>query len=153
MTADYCATARPLRVVRAVECKSLMTASAVCATAYTPTAPLAQPQDGVGLFTSLTFQGQNALIAYQLRTAGAGQLYGVGLGANNLVSPPVLLDGTDDTGYFPNVKVSPSGQVALSYQDWTTRALKFYTAASFKTGVTPEVIDTGAGEQLIGHGQ
>jgi hypothetical protein len=119
---------------------------AKCATPYTPPGVLADIPNGLGLFTSLAFQGQTAYIAYQQRSGGTGSLYGVTLDKNNVPGAPVLLDGSDDTGYFPNLRIHPtSGQVLVSYQDWATRALKLYANPTFAAGVTPEVIDTGVG--------
>jgi len=114
-----------------------------CGTVYNPSV-LLHPPDGVGVFSSLAFGGKKAFIAYQLRSSGTGRLYGLALDATDVPAAPVLLDGTDDTGYFPSLKTNPAGGLVLSYQDWTTRSLKFYAAPDLRTGVTPEVIDTGA---------
>src|SRR5205807_1413961 len=51
-----------------------------------------------------------------------------------------------DTGYFSDVKIDPSTKrVAVSYHDFTAKALKYYSAVGFMTGVVPEIIDPGTG--------
>lgn len=102
--------------------------------------------DGVGLFTSLAFKGTEAQVAFMRRQDGDGDLMGVQVQGSGVVSPPVLLDGTGDTGYFPDVKVSPAdGKLAVAYHDATSRQLKLFSNTALATGVTPEIIDPGAG--------
>ncbi len=75
-----------------------------------------------------------------------GDLYGIHISATGAADAPVLLDGTGDTGFFPDVKIDPTTKhVAVSYNDFTSKALKFYTASAFQVGVTPEIIDPGTG--------
>lgn len=131
-----------------------------CAEKYNPST-LNDIPEGVGLFASLAFNGKDAFIAYMKRTSGPpvngkapppdGDLFGVRVGAQGTVTTPVLLDGAGDTGFFPDVKIEPgSKSVAVSYHDFTSRALKYYYAANFQAGVTPEVIDSGLGAPQSG---
>jgi hypothetical protein len=126
--------------------------TAQCAKKYNPSTLQDIPQ-GVGLFTSLAFNGKDAFIAYMKRSTPAmstlakGDLYGLHLGPTGApVGTAVLLDGNGDTGYFPDVKIDPTTKhVAVSYHDFTSKALKYYSALGFMTQVTPEIIDTGTG--------
>ncbi len=121
-----------------------------CAKKFTPPALVETPV-GVGLFSSLTFDGKDAIIAYLRRNppvmAGGtadGDLYAVRVSAQNTPSAPVLLDGSGDTGYFPDVKLEPATRsIAIGYHDFTSKAFKFYFAPQLQAGVTPELIDTG----------
>ncbi|MHB8879265.1 MAG: hypothetical protein ACYC8T_36675 [Myxococcaceae bacterium] len=126
-----------------------------CAKKYNP-ANLAQVVDGVGLFTSLAYNGKDAHIAYMRRTTAVptggttpvtdGDLYGVTVSAGGAVGTRTRLDASGDTGFFPSLKVDPATQaIAIAYHDFTSKKLKFWTAPVFNVGVTPEVIDTGAG--------
>lgn len=135
-------------------------ATAQCAKKYNPST-LNDIPEGVGLFSSLAFNNQDAFIAYMKRTSPApvngkaqpadGDLWGVRVGAQGTVSAPVLLDANGDTGFFPDVKIEPATRsVAVGYHDFSSRALKFYFAATFQTGVTPEVIDSGLGAAQSG---
>ncbi|MFL5322104.1 MAG: hypothetical protein ACJ790_20750, partial [Myxococcaceae bacterium] len=124
---------------------------ALCAKKYNPST-LNDVLDGVGLFSSVTFSGKDAYIAYMRRTFDStakrslGKLYGVKVTSGTTATAPVLLDGNGDTGFFPDVKIEPSTKnVAVSYHDFSSRKLKFWTNGTFSTGVTPEVIDPGAG--------
>ncbi len=75
-----------------------------------------------------------------------GDLFGVRVTVAGQAGPLVLLDGSGDTGYFPDTKIDPSSRgVAVAYHDFSSKKLKFYLAPEFQTGVVPEVIDTGAG--------
>ncbi len=79
-------------------------------------------------------------------TVPDGDLYAVKLTGGTGAGTPVLLDGTGDTGYFPDVKMDPSNQnVAIAYHDFTSKALKFYYASQLSSSVTPEIIDPGTG--------
>lgn len=129
--------------------------SAVCAKRYNPS-NLADVTDGVGVFTSLAMKDTDAIIAFMKRVTPApmgatrfkpdGDLYGIRVPATGTPGPLVLLDGTGDTGYFPDVKIDPATKnVAIAYHDFTSKALKYYSAVALQTGVTPEVIDPGAG--------
>jgi hypothetical protein len=128
-----------------------------CAEKYNPSTLNDIPQ-GVGLFSALAFNNKDAFIAYMRRTAPTapagppdGDLYGVRVGAQGTVTAPVLLDASGDTGFFPDVKIEPGTRsVAVSYHDFTSRALKYYYAANFQVGVTPEVVDTGLGAPTSG---
>jgi hypothetical protein len=126
-----------------------------CGKKYNPST-LNDVPEGVGLFSALAFNGKDAFIAYMKRTSPApvagkaqppdGDLYGVRVGAQGTVGAPVLIDATGDTGFFPDVKIDPQTKnVAVSYHDFTSRALKFESAATFTAGLTPEVIDSGLG--------
>jgi hypothetical protein len=132
-----------------------------CAKKYNP-ANLAEVVDGVGLFSSLAFNGKDAYVAYMTRTtaipAGGttavpdGDLWAVKIDSANSVGAPVLLDSSGDTGFFPDLKIDPSTKaIAIAYHDFTSKKLKFWTNAALTTGVTPEVIDSGAG--LAGAGE
>ena len=106
----------------------------------------------MGLFSSLSFNGKEAYIAYmkrQIPTGGTvpdGDLYGTIVSAAGTVQPAVLLDASGDTGFFPDVKFDPvSKKVGVSYHDFSSKAFKFYTAASFTAGVASEIIDSGGG--------
>lgn len=126
-----------------------------CAKKYNPST-LNDVLHGVGLFSALAFKDKDAFIAYMKRTAPPpvagkaqppdGDLYGIRVNAQGTVTAPVLLDAAGDTGFFPDVKIEPgSKNVAVSYHDFTSRALKYYFAANFTAGLTPEVVDTGLG--------
>lgn len=127
---------------------------AKCATKFKPVL-LAELEDGVGLFTSLAFAGNDALIAYMKRTASVpagekkpvsdGDLYAVRVSATGAAGPQVLLDSQGDTGFFPDLKLNPSGGGAVSYHDFTTRKLKYYSGNDLVPGLPIEVIDSGAG--------
>ncbi len=137
-------------------CVTSGTAS-VCAKKYNPSTLVDVPL-GVGVFSSLAFNGKAAVVAYMRRTlpatAGAvpqGDLYGVGISAANVASAPVLLDANGDTGFFPDVKLEPATKsVAVTYHDFTSKSLKFYFAPQLQTGVTPEVIDNGVTASIPG---
>ncbi len=129
---------------------------AKCGKKYNPSHLLDVPL-GVGVFAALDFKGKDAVIAYLRRAppaptadAGAamptpdGDLYAVTVSANNAPGAPVLIDGSGDTGYFPDVKVEPgTGNVAIAYHDFTTKSLKFYLAPQLAAGVATEVVDRG----------
>lgn len=122
-----------------------------CAKKYNPS-NLQDIPEGVGLFTSLAFNGRDAFIAYMKRgkpamaTIAKGELWGSQISAAGTVMSPVLLDTSGDTGYFPDVKIDPATRrVAVSYHDFSSKALEYYTAIGFMTGVTPEIIDPGTG--------
>jgi hypothetical protein len=115
-----------------------------CAKKYNPST-LQEVVDGVGLFSSITFRGKDAFIAYMRRSANKGSLYGVRVDSAGAVGPRVLLDEGGDTGWFPDIKVDPAGKLAVSYHDFSSRKLKFYYADQLVAGLTPEVIDSGAG--------
>lgn len=121
-----------------------------CAKKFTPP-ELVEIPVGVGLFSSLTFDGKDAIIAYMKRNAPAmaggapdGDLYGVRVNAQNTPGAPVLLDGNGDTGFFPDVKLEPATKsIAIGYHDFTSKAFRFYFSPQLQAGVTTEVIDTG----------
>ncbi|MCC6336468.1 MAG: hypothetical protein IT380_21085 [Myxococcales bacterium] len=121
-----------------------------CAKTFIPP-ELVEISLGVGLFSSVTFDGKEAIIAYMRRNAPAmagglndGDLYAVRVNAQNTPGAPVLLDGSGDTGYFPDVKLEPATKsIAIGYHDFTSKAFKFYFSPQLQAGVTPEVIDTG----------
>jgi len=103
---------------------------------------------GVGVFASLAFRGDEALVAAMRREVtdagrAKGELVGFTVTASGASSAAVL-DAVGDTGFFPDVKVDPAtGKVAVSYHDATSRAFKLYLAPGFRAGVAAEVIDTG----------
>jgi len=121
-----------------------------CANKYNPSNLVDVPM-GVGVFSSLAFNGNVAIIAYMKRSppAAAGQspdgdLYAVSISAANVPGTPVLIDASGDTGYFPDVKVQPStNNIGIAYHDFSSKALKYYQAAQLQAGVTPEIIDPG----------
>lgn len=123
-----------------------------CAKKYNPST-LQDIPEGVGLFTSLAFNGKDAYLAYMRRatptgaTVAKGDLYGIHLGPTGaVVGAAVLVDGSGDTGYFPDVKIDPTTKrVAVSYHDFSSKALKYYNGITFTAGTTPEVIDPGTG--------
>lgn len=123
-----------------------------CAARFTPVT-VAEAPDGVGLFASLAFDGAEALIVYQRRQDRKGQLYGVKVSASGAPGTPVLLDGSGDTGYFPDIELDPQavGKVAIAYHDFATRELKFLSQTAFIASQPPTVIDTGVGE--VGSGE
>jgi hypothetical protein len=129
-----------------------------CADKFTPP-QLVEIPVGVGLFSSLTFDGKDAIIAYMKRNAPAmaggandGDLYGVRVNAQNTPGAPVLLDGSGDTGYFPDVKLEPSTKaIAIGYHDFTAKAFRFYFSPQLQAGVTTEVIDTGVDQAAPGN--
>lgn len=132
--------------------------SGKCGRKYNPSQLLDVPL-GVGVFSSLAIRGNDTLIAYQRRElkpatltadGGAGRLvpdgdlYVVRVSSTNVVSTPVLVDGSGDTGYFPDLKVNPSNQqLAVSYHDATSKSLKFVTAGQLTANLTAEVVDKG----------
>lgn len=131
--------------------------AAQCAKKTTVT-PLADVPLGVGLFTSLTFRGDEAVIVAARRTAASAkatpvsQLIGTTVNGQDTVGALVVLDATGDTGYFPDVKLDPANNaVGIAYHDLTTRTLKYYAAPQLQTGVTPQVIDTGVDTSLPGN--
>jgi hypothetical protein len=112
----------------------------------------------VGVFSSLAFNGKEAVIAYMQRNppaaakaAAKGDLYGVKISATNTPGTPVLLDTNGDTGYFPDVKIDPvTKNIAIAYHDFSDKAFKFYYSAQLQAGVTPEIIDNGVTLGLAG---
>lgn len=124
--------------------------TAQCGDKFTPP-KLVEIPVGVGLFSSLTLDGKDAIVAYMKRNAPAmagasadGDLYAVRVNGQNTATAPVLVDGSGDTGYFPDVKLEPATKsIAIGYHDFTSKAFKFYFSQQLQAGVTPEVIDTG----------
>jgi hypothetical protein len=133
-------------------------ATATCAKKASPT-ELNDVPIGVGLFSSLAFKGDEAIIAFTRRNAptvakGApkAELLGVSVSAQNVPAAVVVLDATGDTGYFPDVKVEPgTSSLGIGYHDFTSKSFKFYYAGQLRTGVTPEVIDTGVDAAVAGN--
>jgi len=99
--------------------------------------------DGVGLFSALAFQGTDAWVVYMKRTASKGALYGIKIGTNGTVSAPVLIDGSGDSGYSPDILIAPPG-LLLSWQDLANHRLRFYAGATLSGGAF-ETVDDGAG--------
>lgn len=130
--------------------------SDVCAENFTPP-NLQQIYPGVGLFTSLAFKQKDAVIAYMKRTVPAmgapdGDLYAVTVDGAGTVGAPVLIDGSGDTGFFPDVKVEASTMsVGIGYHDFSSKAFKFYFSQQVQAGVTPEVIDRGVDATMAGN--
>ncbi len=129
--------------------------AAKCAAKYNPS-NLNDVTDGIGLFTSIGFNGKDAFIGFMKRTTPPpsmgtrfppdGDLYGVKIPASGTPGALVKLDDVGDTGYFPDLKIDPTTKsVAIGYHDFSSKKLKFYYSAQLQTGVTPETIDTGAG--------
>ncbi|MEN9798441.1 MAG: hypothetical protein RL653_2137 [Pseudomonadota bacterium] len=126
--------------------------AAVCADKYNPS-QLAEVPNGVGLFSSLAFNGKDAYVAYMRRAVdvasglSTGKLYGMKIPGNAQArGTAILLDSSGDTGFFPDVKVDPASKdVLVSYHDFSSRALKLYRGAGFVAGVSKEIIDSGAG--------
>ncbi len=129
--------------------------AAKCAKKFNPS-NLNDITDGVGLFTSLAFNGKDAYIGFMKRTTPApmgatrfnpdGDLYGIKVSAAGIPGALVKLDDAGDTGYFPDLKIDPSTKnVAIAYHDFSSKKLKFYYAALLRTGVVAETIDTGSG--------
>lgn len=106
---------------------------------------------GVGLFTSLAFNAKTALIAYQQRTGPVtqgrvvpdGDLYAVQVDAQNVRGTPVVISAIGDTGYFPDLKLDGSRQIAIAFHDFSTKSLKYYAAAALTANVPLETIDNG----------
>jgi hypothetical protein len=113
-----------------------------CAAKYNPS-KVGGLVDGVGLFSALAFQGTDAWIVYMKRDASKGALYGMEVHTNGLVSAPVLIDGSGDTGYSPSIEVAPSG-LLVTWQDLAHHRLRFYAGATLSGG-TVETVDDGAG--------
>lgn len=128
-----------------------------CAKRFTPST-LQEIPLGVGLFTSLAFKDKDAVIAYMRRNAPAmagqapdGDLYAVTVNAQNTAAAPILLDGSGDTGFFPDVKIEPATKsVAIGYHDFSSKAFKFWYGPQVQTGITPEVIDRGVDAAMPG---
>lgn len=120
----------------------------VCAKNFTPP-DLQQVLPGVGLFSSLAFKGTDAVIAYMQRTVPTmgpadGDLFALSVSSTGTVSAPVLIDGSGDTGYFPDVKIeAQTMSVGIGYHDFSSKAFKFYFARQLQAGVSPEIIDRG----------
>jgi hypothetical protein len=137
-------------------------AAPTCATRFTPPTPLAEVPVGVGLFPSLAFRGDQALIAAMRRMppaaaggAAKGELIGVQVSAALVPGPVVVLDASGDTGWFPDLRVeAATGQVGIGYHDLTARALRFYLAPELQVGVRPELVDDGragdGGQAVVG---
>jgi hypothetical protein len=120
-------------------------ATAKCSRKYNPST-VEDTVDGLGLFPTLAFKGKELFVAYMRRTVRDGDLYGLRIDARGAATTPVLLDAGGDTGYFPDLKVDPESQVlALSYQDFSSKKLKFIASPAFGPGLPVQVIDTGAG--------
>lgn len=116
-----------------------------CAKNYNPST-LNEIIDGVGLFSALAMDGKDAVVTYMRRTDGKGQLEGVRVSGSGMATAPVVLDASGDTGYFPDVKIDPTtNNLAIAYHDFTSRKLKFLYNQNLVAGLTPEVIDNGAG--------
>lgn len=137
----------------------LVGANNVCAENFTPP-DLQQVLPGVGLFSSLAFKGKDAVIAYMKRTvptmpAGGsadGDLFAVSVSGTGTVGAPVLIDGSGDTGYFPDVKVeAQTMSVGIGYHDFSSKAFKFYFSPQLQAGVTPEIIDRGVDATMPGN--
>ncbi len=128
----------------------------VCAENFTPP-NLQEVVPGVGLFTSLGFKGKDAFIAYMKRTKPTsgptdGDLYAVVVSAANTPQTPVLIDGSGDTGYFPDLKIeAQTGTVAIGYHDFSSKSFKFFSAQQLQAGVTPEVVDRGVDMTMPGN--
>lgn len=110
---------------------------------------------GVGLFTSIAFNADTAVIAYQQRnkagtTPADGDLYALTVAADGTASAPVLIDGSGDTGFFPDVKIAADGSIGIAYHDFTSKNFKFYYQLDLHPGATPEIIDTGVNASLPG---
>ncbi len=129
----------------------------VCAKRYNPSTLVDVPM-GTGVFSSLAFNGKEAVIAYMERALPAapkslpkGNLMGVKVSAANVPGAPVVLDASGDTGYFPDVKIDPGSKaVAIAYHDFSSRSLKYWSAPQLQVGVTPEVIDNGVSASAPG---
>jgi hypothetical protein len=130
-------------------------AAAKCGKKYNPS-NLNDITDGVGLFSSIAFNGKEAYVGFMKRTTppamGAtrfnpdGDLYAIKISSSGTAGPLVKIDSDGDTGYFPDVKIDPSTKnIAIGYHDFSSKKLKFYFASQLQTGVIPEVIDNGAG--------
>lgn len=119
-----------------------------CAKNFTPP-DLQQVVPGVGLFTSLAFKDNDAIIAYMKRTVPTmgpvdGDLFAVTVNPAGTVGAPVLIDASGDTGFFPDVKVeAQTRSVGIGYHDFSSKAFKFYFAPQLQAGITAEVIDKG----------
>ena len=138
--------------------KASATAAGKCGKKYNP-ANLQEVPEGVGVFTSLAFNGKDAYVAYMRRGltfVGSklipdGDLYGMRIAGSTTASAAVPLDTAGDTGYFPEVKIDPTSKnVAVAYHDFTSRRLKYLSAPGFATGLTPETIDPGTGTSSSG---
>jgi len=121
-----------------------------CAEKYNPS-NLQDIPEGVGLFTSLAFNGREAFITYMRRykpamaTVAKGDLVGVLITAGGNVTTTVL-DANGDTGYFPDVKIDPTSmRVAVTYHDFSSKALKYYSDVGFMPGRPIEIVDPGTG--------
>jgi hypothetical protein len=128
-----------------------------CAENFTPT-ELQQVSPGVGLFSSLAFKpNKDAVIAYMRRTVPTtgpvdGDLYGATVSASGTVGTPVLLDGSGDTGFFPDVKIdAQTGNIGVAFHDFSSKAFKFYLSGQLQAGITIETIDDGADATMPGN--
>jgi hypothetical protein len=116
-----------------------------------PPSTLAEVPVGVGLFPSLAFRGDQALIAATRRAPASadgglprGELVGVEVSATLAPGPLVVLDASGDTGYFPRLAVDPqTGQLGIAYHDGAARSLRFYLAPQLQAGVASELVDDG----------
>ena len=123
---------------------------ATCAPRFAPR-DLAEVPVGVGVFASLAFRGDEALVAAMRRLPAAvaggaakGELVGVTVSAADVPGPLVVLDRSGDTGFFPDLKVdAATGQVGITYHDATSRSLRFYLAPQLQPGVASELVDSG----------
>ncbi|MGA9523784.1 MAG: hypothetical protein WBV82_20145 [Myxococcaceae bacterium] len=123
----------------------LVNGTATCAKKYNPSELNAIP-DGVGLFSSVVTDGKDAVIAYMRRTDGKGALETVRVSGSGAVSGRVVLDAAGDTGYFPALARDPSTRnYAVAWHDFSSRKLKFLFAPNLTAGLSPEIIDHGAG--------
>lgn len=127
-----------------------------CGETVTP-ARLQEVTPGIGLFPSIAFKGKDAFVAYQRRTKTGttpadGDLYAVVISAANTVQTPVLIDGSGDTGWFPDLKIEgQSGTIAIGYHDFSSKSFKFVSSTQLQAGITPEVIDRGVDATMPGN--
>ncbi|MBL9039458.1 MAG: hypothetical protein JNG84_13145 [Archangium sp.] len=127
----------------------LVSNAPTCASKYTPST-LADVPMGVGVFSALAFDGNEAVISYMRRTIPVGgtlpdgDLYAVRIDASNVVGTPVVISSTGDTGFFPSVRIEPTSKaVAIAFHDFSTKTFKFYYSPTLQPNVTLETIDTG----------
>jgi len=116
---------------------------ASCQTAFT-SKPLLDTPLGVGLYPSLAFNGNSAVVVYY--DSRTHQLKGA-TGTGALTSQ--VIDGCgnagcDDVGMFANVAIEPTGQhrIAIAYHDATSRKLVARIGSGLGNGV-PAIVDTG----------
>lgn len=121
-------------------------------------APVAGLPTVLGLFTSLTLRGEEAVVAYQDNIRGWLKAAVVSNASQTIT--PVVVDGDGQgehvlghVGAFVSAATDGLGKLAMAYADVTHNQLRFFHGSSLSSG-TYRVVDSGqphgTGMQLLG---